>query len=151
MKITELSQSKCKLMKNVTDLIGRILIGLFFFYEAIDTMVFFKQTRETLTSFGINFAQDWLIVGSIIILLVGAIMVIIGYYANIGALLLFIYWFVFTMVVYSFWNDNSEGKSLTINFFMRNMALCGGLLILVANGAGQWSVKRILHVLRLPK
>lgn len=138
-------------MKNVTDLIGRILIGLFFFYEAIDTMVFFKQTRETLTSLGINFAQDWLIVGSIIILLVGAIMVIIGYYASIGALLLFIYWFVFTMVVYSFWNDDSEGKSLTINFFMRNMALCGGLLILVANGAGQWSVRRILHVLRLPK
>ncbi|MBT8229201.1 MAG: DoxX family protein [Bacteroidia bacterium] len=138
-------------MKNVTDLIGRIFIGLFFFYEAIDTMVFFKQTRETLTSLGINFAQDWLIVGSIIILLVGAVMVIIGYYANIGALLLFIYWFVFTMVVYSFWNDNSDAKSLTINFFMRNMALCGGLLILAANGAGRWSVRRILHVMRLPK
>ncbi|MBT8191525.1 MAG: DoxX family protein [Saprospiraceae bacterium] len=138
-------------MKNVTDLIGRIFIGLFFFYEAIDTMVFFKQTRETLTSLGINFAQDWLIVGSIIILLVGAVMVIIGYYANIGALLLFIYWFVFTMVVYSFWNDNSDTKSLTINFFMRNMALCGGLLILIANGAGRWSVRRILHVMRLPK
>jgi putative oxidoreductase len=138
-------------MKNSADLIARILIGLFFFYEAFDTMVFFKQTRETLTSYGINFAQDWLITGSIIILLVGAIMVIIGYYANIGALLLFIYWFVFTLVVYSFWNDPIEVKSLHITSFMRNMALCGGLLILVANGAKEYSVKRILHVLRLPK
>ena len=138
-------------MKNTSDLIGRILLGLFFFYEAIDTMVFFDQTRETLSSYGIEFMQDWLIVFSIIILLLGAIMVIIGYYASIGALLLFIYWFIFTMVVYSFWNEPTEEKTVTIKFFMRNMALCGGLLILVANGAKQWSVKRILHVMRLPK
>ncbi len=138
-------------MKNTSDLIGRILIGLFFFYEAIDTMVFYKQTRQTLSSYGIEWAQDLLIVGSIIILLIGAIMVIIGYYASIGAFLLFIYWFVFTLVVYSFWNDISDDKSQTIKFFMRNMALCGGLLILAANGASKFSVKRILHVMRLPK
>ena len=138
-------------MKNSADLIGRILIGLFFFYEAFDTMVFFDDTRETLTSYGINFAQDFLIVCSIIILLIGAIMVIIGYYASIGALLLFIYWRVFTIVVYSFWNEPEETKSLYMVSFMRNLALCGGLLILVANGAKQFSVKRILHVMRLPR
>ncbi len=138
-------------MKNTADLIGRILIGLFFFYQAFDTMVFFDDTRETLTNYGIHFAQDFLIVGSIIILLVGAIMVIIGYYASIGALLLFIYWFVFTLVVYSFWNEPEETKNLHLISFMRNLALCGGLLILVANGAKDFSVKRILHVMRLPK
>ena len=138
-------------MKNSADLLGRILIGLFFFYEAFDTMVFFDDTRETLTSYGINFAQDFLIVCSIIILLIGAIMVIIGYYASIGALLLFIYWLVFTIVVYSFWNEPEETKSLYMVSFMRNLALCGGLLILVANGAKQFSVKRILHVMRLPR
>lgn len=138
-------------MKNSADLIGRILIGLFFFYQAFDTMVFFDDMRETLTNYGINFAQDFLIVGSIIILLVGAIMVIIGYYASIGALLLLVYWFVFTLVVYSFWNEPEATKSLHMTSFMRNLALCGGLLILVANGARDFSVKRILHVMRLPK
>lgn len=138
-------------MKNSADLIGRILIGLFFFYQAFDTMVFFDDMRETLTNYGINFAQDFLIVGSIIILLVGAIMVIIGYYASIGALLLLVYWFVFTLVVYSFWNEPEATKSLHMISFMRNLALCGGLLILVANGARDFSVKRILHVMRLPK
>mgnify|MGYP002414162974 CR=1 FL=1 len=78
-------------------------------------------------------------------------MVIIGYYASIGALLLFIYWLVFTIVVYSFWNEPEETKSLYMVSFMRNLALCGGLLILVANGAKQFSVKRILHVMRLPR
>ena len=54
-------------MKNTSDLIGRILIGLFFFYEAFDTMVFYNQTQETLTNYGITWAQDFLIVGSIIL------------------------------------------------------------------------------------
>jgi len=138
-------------MKNWVDLISRIAIGLFFFYQAFDTMVFFQGTRETLTNYGITFAQDWLIVGSIIILLLGGMMVIIGYYASIGASLLFVYWFTFTVIVYSFWNEPPDVKTLHINSFMRNMALCGGLLHIVAHGAKDYSVKRILHVLRLPK
>ena len=142
---------KTGMMKNTADLVGRLLIGLFFFYEAFDTMVFFDETRNTLTNYGITFAQDLLIVASIIILLLGAIMVIIGYYASIGALLLLIYWFTFTMIVYSFWNDPVDVKGLHLKAFMRNLALCGGLFIMVANGARNWGVKRILHVLRLPK
>lgn len=138
-------------MKNWVDLISRIAIGLFFFYQAFDTMVFFQGTRETLTNYGITFAQDWLIVISIIILLLGGMMVIIGYYASIGASLLFVYWFAFTVIVYSFWNEPPDVKTLHINSFMRNMALCGGLLHIVAHGAKDYSVKRILHVLRLPK
>ena len=78
-------------------------------------------------------------------------MVIIGYYASVGAMILFIYWFLFTLIVYSFWNDPVGEKTLAITYFSRNMALCGGLLILAANGATGWSVKRILHVMRLPK
>ncbi len=138
-------------MKNVADLIARIVIGLFFLYEAFDTMVFFKQTKETLSSYGFEFAQDVFITISIIFLLIGGIMVIIGYYASVGAFLLFVYWFVFTMIVYSFWNDPEDIRRLHTVFFMRNMALCGGLLLLVANGAGDYSVRRIFHVMRLPK
>lgn len=139
------------MFKKIVELIGRIILGLFFFFEAVDTIVYFGETRATLESYGITFAPNLIIVLSIITLLIGASMVIIGYYANVGALMLFFYWFLFTLIVYSFWNDPLEEKNLAITYFSRNMALCGGLLILVANGATGWSVKRILHVLRLPK
>ena len=139
------------MIAKIADLIGRLIIGLFFFFEAVDSIVYFRDMKETLSSYGITWAQDLLIVASIIILLLGSIMVIIGYYANIGALLLFIYWFIFTLIVYAFWNELPDEKTMSIKFFSRNMALCGGLLILVANGATGWSVKRILHVMRLPK
>lgn len=139
------------MISKIADLLGRLIIGLFFFFEAVDSIVYFKDMKETLTSYGITWAQDLLIVLSIIILILGSVMVIIGYFASFGALLLFIYWFTFTIVVYAFWNDMPGEKTMTIKFFSRNMALCGGLLILVANGATGWSVKRILHVMRLPK
>jgi len=137
--------------KKVADLLGRIILGLFFFFEAVDTIVYFDQTRKTLSVYGITWAQDVLIVGSIILLLIGSVMVIIGYYANFGASMLFFYWLVYTLIVYSFWNDGLADKPLAITHFSRNLALCGGLLILMANGSSGWSVRRILHVLRLPK
>ncbi len=139
------------MFKNVTDLLGRILIGLFFFFEAIDTIVYFKETKETLYSYGITWGPNFLVAASIVLLLIGAAMVIIGYYASIGATMLFVYWFIFTLVVYPFWAEPMAEKNLAITYFSRNMALCGGLLILMANGATGWSVRRILHVLRLPK
>ena len=107
--------------------------------------------KETLTSYGITWAQDFLIVASIVILVLGSVMVIIGYYASVGATLLLVYWFTFTMIVYPFWLEDVGDKTLAIKFFSRNMALCGGLFILIANGATGWSVKRILHTMRLPK
>jgi len=139
------------MLKKIADLAGRLILGLFFFFEAVDSIVYFPDMRETLSSYGIEWAQGFLITASIVILIVGSVMVIIGYYASVGATLLFIYWFVFTLVVYPFWLEEAGEKTLTINFFSRNMALCGGLLILMANGATGWSVKRILHTLRLPK
>lgn len=137
--------------QKIADLLGRLFIGLFFFFEAVDSIVYFRDMKVTLDAYGITWAQDFLIVASIFILLLGAIMVIIGYYASVGAALLLIYWFVFTIIVYPFWAEDAGDKTLAITYFSRNMALCGGLLILIANGATGWSVKRILHTLRLPK
>ncbi len=139
------------MIKKIADLAGRLIIGLFFFFEAVDSIVYFKDMKQTLSAYGIDWAQEFLIVASIILLVLGSVMVIIGYYASIGAAMLFVYWFVFTLTVYPFWMEDVGDKTLSIKFFSRNMALCGGLLILIANGATGWSVKRILHTLRLPK
>jgi putative oxidoreductase len=138
-------------MKDIADLLGRICIALIFVYEAIDTLLFYKHTQRTMTEYGITWNQDLLLVIVVIFLIVGALLVIIGYYANIGALLLLLYYLPFTLIVYSFWNDPLNVQRINALYFMRNMAVCGGLLLLIANGAGKYSVKRLIHVMRLPK
>lgn len=138
-------------MKDVADLLGRLFIGLIFFYEVIDSVLFFENTKETMIAYGLTWRPGFLLGLTIIILLVGSVLVIIGYNANFGAWLLLLYWIPFTFIVYSFWNDPESIRRLNALYFMRNMAIVGGLLLLISNGSGKYSVRRLIHRLRLPK
>ena len=138
-------------MKDVFDLLARIFIAILFFYEALDSFFFYDTTKATMTKYGFVWQQDFFLVGSIIILTIGALLVLIGYYANYGAFFLLIYWLTYTFFIYSFWNDAPEFQRANALKFVHNLALCGGLLLLMANGAGKYSVKRLIYVLRLPK
>jgi putative oxidoreductase len=138
-------------MKDIADLLARILLAFLFIYEAIDGLVFFDKTKATMTAYGLTWRQDLMLWFLIILMLVGGILVLIGYYANIGAFMLLMYWLPFTLIVYSFWNDPAEFKRTHALYFMRNLAMCGGLLLLIANGAGKYSVKRLIYILKLPQ
>jgi len=138
-------------MKDVADLIGRFFIGFIFLYEAIDSILYFQNTKQTMIDYGIVWRPAMLLVLVIIALLIGSILVLIGYKAKTGATLLMLYWLPFTFIVYSWWNDPVELQRLNALYFMRNMAIVGGLLLLMANGTGRFSVKRLIHRMRLPK
>ena len=138
-------------MKDIADLIGRIFISLLFIYEALDTLLFFDNSKHTMEDYGVSYYPNILLGTIIFLLFLGSILVLIGYYARVGAFLLLVYWLTFTVIVYSFWNDPPLVQRLNALYFMRNIALSGGLLLLIANGAGNYSVKRLIHVMRLPK
>lgn len=138
-------------MKDIYDLLGRIFISLIFLYEILDIIFFWAMNKETMSTYGITWRQDLLLVGVLILLFIGSTLVIIGYYAGFGAFLLLLYWLPFTAVVHSFWNEPLEAQRIETLNFMSNMAICGGLLLLMANGAGKFSVRRLIHSLRLPK
>ncbi len=138
-------------MKDIYDLLGRIFISLIFIYEALDSIFFFNNTLETMANYGITWMPKLILVTTIIMLVLGASMVLIGYFASVGAFLLLLYWLPVTLIVYSFWNDPIDYQRLSALYFTRNLAVCGGLLLLMANGAGKYSVRRLIHTLRLPK
>lgn len=138
-------------MKDVADLLARIFIAFIFFYEAFDSIVFFKNTKETMSLYGINWQQDVLLSGVIFALILGSFLILIGYYSRVGAFLVLLYWVPFTMIVYSFWNDPIELRRIQSLYFMRNMGVAAALLLIIVNGSGKYSVRRMLHVLRLPK
>lgn len=138
-------------MKDVADLLGRIFLGILFIYEALDSIIFFDKTVSTMRSHGINFYPNAILVVLIIFLVVGSILVLIGYYARFGAFMLLLYWLPFTLYAYSFWNDTGNLMRINSLNFMRAMAISGGLLIMIANGAGKYSVKRLIYVMKLPK
>jgi len=138
-------------MKGIADLLGRIFLSTIFFYEVLDTIFFYGNTKETMTTYGFTFAQDAVLITGLVAIGIGAFLVAIGYFARVGAVLLLLYWLPFTFVVYDFWNAPQEFQKLNMLYFMRNLAVAGGLLMLLAHGSGQYSVRRLIHVMRLPK
>jgi len=138
-------------MKDYLDLLARLCIAFIFLYEAYDSIVFFAHTKETMTEYGIVWNQNILLGAVIFSLIVGSILILIGYYASIGGFLILLYWIPFTFIIYSFWNDPLEYRRIHSLYFMRNLGTAAALLLLMANGAGKFSVRRVLHSLRLPE
>jgi putative oxidoreductase len=138
-------------LKDIAELIARIWIAFVFIYEAFDALVFFNKTKATMTAYGILWHQDLVLKVTIFMLLLGGILVLIGYFSRVGATLLLAYWLPMTLIVYSFWDDPGDLRRLHALYFMRNLALCGGLLLLIANGAGKYSIKRLIYIMKLPK
>lgn len=138
-------------MKNIIDLIGRSLVAVIFIYDGLDSVFYFQKTKELMTSYGLNWQQDVLLLISIVLLLVGGTLVLIGYRASFGSILLLLYWIPVTFIVHSFWNETGEGLRLELNHFMKNLAIAGGLFIILVNGSGRYSVKTLLANTRVPK
>jgi putative oxidoreductase len=137
-------------MNNVFDLLGRILISTIFFYEGIDSILYAEKTKLTMAEYGITWQQDVLFYSSIVFLMIGATMVLIGYRIRFGVWLLLIYWVPVTFIVYSFWNDPPNEQHLHAILFMKNIAVAGGLLMIAAHGGGKYSIQRLFRVTRIP-
>lgn len=138
-------------MKNILDLIARICLATIFLFEAYDSIAYFQQTKNTMTTYGLTWNQDFLLLVTIILLSLGGILILIGYKASFGAFLLLLYWVPVTFIVFSFWNDPVEIRRLQSIMFMKNIAIIGGLLAIMVNGAGKYSVKRLLAAVRSPR
>lgn len=136
-------------MKDIADLVGRIFISLIFLYEAYDSIVFFNSTKKTMTEYGMVWQQETLLILSIVGLILGGLFVLFGFQTRFGAGMLLIYYFVVTLVLYSFWNDPYPLRRINAIHFMKNLAIIGGLLIIMVNGSGRYSVRRLLSYTKI--
>ena len=114
-------------MTRIFDLIARILISILFLLNGIFKINNYEGTVGWMESFGL---PGILIFPAIILEIVGPILIIIGYQTRIAAAALSLFC-VATAII--FHNDFSDQMQLTA--FLKNIALAGGFLFLVINGA----------------
>jgi putative oxidoreductase len=139
-------------MKNIFDLIGRLLMSVIFYFEAYDKIFFMAATRKTMSDYHIFWHQDLLIYGSCFCLILGATLITIGYRSGFGALLILLYWIPLTFILDKFWEipltDHETRRSVSLHF-MKNIAIMGGLLMIYVHGTGKYSVRRLLSTTRV--
>jgi len=137
-------------MKAFIDLLGRMLLSVIFFFEAYDSIRYFEATKQTMTDYGITWRQDLLLVGAIAVLILGATLILIGYRPALGVSLLLLYWVPVLFIVHAFWNAPPDELRQSSIYFMKDIAITGGLLMVYVNGAGKWSIKRLFATSRVP-
>ena len=136
-------------MKDILDFIARLCVATIFLYEAYDSVAFGKSTKIKMTEYGLTWQQDYLFVLAVIVLVVGALFLLIGYRSKFAAVLLLIYWVPVTFIVHSFWNDDESIRRVQSILFMQNIAIAGALLMVFVHGSGKYSVRRLLDNRRI--
>lgn len=129
----------CELVKQYGPLAGRILIALIFLRSGFGKITGFSGTAGYMASKGMPMAE-FLLVGAIVFELAGAIMLIIGWRVHWGALLLVIFMIPTTLIFHNFWAVDAAQYGNQLNHFMKNVAMIGGLLYVMAFGAGPLSL-----------
>jgi putative oxidoreductase len=125
-------------MKDIIDLIGRIFISSIFLYQAVVNITEAVSVKKEMIEYSVN-RIDFLFATGIVLMILGGLSVLIGYRAKLGALLLLVFLVPSTLTYYFDFADEMQQQ-----MFIRNIAIIGGLLMIVANGSGRYSIKRML-------
>jgi putative oxidoreductase len=70
-----------------------------------------------------------------VLMLLGGLSIILGVYADLGALLLAILLVAMAVKMHDFWNAQGEAKQTEMIGFMKNISMAGGALFLFAYAA----------------
>jgi putative oxidoreductase len=85
---------------------------------------------------------DLLLVGAIVCEFGGALMVLLGWNACLGALLLIVFTVPATLMFHNFWAVDPAQYQNQFNHFMKNLAIIGALAYVMAAGSGPYSLKK---------
>ena len=136
-------------MRDIIDLCGRVALGIFFGYRAYDAIVHPGQMRDLMTDYGITWSQGLWLYGAIVFLVFGSVMLMFGYRSRLAAALLLAYWLPVSLIVYSFWDAPVDELREQLTLLMGNLAIAGGLMLIVAHGTGRLAVRKILATARV--
>ena len=119
-------------------LFGRILFSLIFLFSGFAH--FLGKTIAYGASVGIPMAS-FLVPLSGVIAIIGALCIILGFKAKLGAVLILIFLIPITFKMHQFWNiADPMMMQLQMSLFMKNISMMGGALIIAYFGAGPLSI-----------
>jgi putative oxidoreductase len=120
-----------KTYQNVADLGGRILISYLFLTSGLDKISGYAGTQGYMEAVGVPGGLLPLVIALEVL---GAIAVIVGYQTRLTAAALA----AFTLAASVLFHSGADQMQQLL--FMKNVAITGGFLFLVARGAGDWSL-----------
>jgi len=133
--------SLCNLAKTYAPLLGRILIAALFLRSGFGKITGFSAVAAGMTNKGLPFAE-MLLMGAIVFEIAGSLALVLGWKARWGALLLILFTIPATLIYHDFWSMEGGEYRRQFSHFMKNLAIIGGLLVVMGVGSGPLSLEK---------
>jgi putative oxidoreductase len=124
-----------KALRSLFMFLARLCIAAVFLWGGVGKWLYYDQTSAFMASKGIPMVPLALIVASLVEV-IGALCLIFGYRTRFGATILLLFLIPATALFHDFWNLAGAEQSLQLIQFFKNLAIFGGLLYIICNGAG---------------
>lgn len=122
-------------------LLGRVLLASIFVYSGFGKITGFQGAVGYISGAGLPMPQA-LAVASIIVEFIGGLALLIGFRARWAALVFVVFLIIITPIFHNFWSVPAvEAMNQQINF-IKNIAIIGGMLMVMAFGPGRYSVDK---------
>lgn len=126
-------------MKPFVWLGGRVLLSLIFLLSGTMKVMNWSKSADQMASKGMAMVPFFLL-AAIVIELGGGLSLLLGCKARCGALALAFFLVPVTLIFHDFWAYEGQAMEHQMQHFLKNVTIMGGLLIVVAVGAGRFSV-----------
>ena len=125
-------------------LFGRLCLSAIFLLSGFNKITNWSGTVEHMTQQGMS-AVPLVLAGAIAFEVLGGLSLLLGLYGRLGAILLIAFMIPTTVIFHDFWAVDPAQQQMQMIHFMKNLAIVGGLFMVVAHGAGRYSVDRCLN------
>lgn len=124
-----------EILKDFFVLLGRVCISTMFLWTAYDKIMHWDATVAHYKTKRIPYLNI-VLPAAFGIKVLGAFMILFGWYAHFGAFLLLIVTIPSVIYLHPFWKLQGHDRAVELSKFRKEVAIVGGLLLLLALGAG---------------
>ena len=121
---------------HIVELVGRIFLSALFLIEGVGKLFTQEQVITYMEDYGV---PGILFIPAVIVEILFPLLLIVGYKTRLAALVLALFTLTVTII---FHTDFGDGMQLIL--FLKNLAITGGFMIVIAYGSNKFSLDHFL-------
>ena len=121
---------------HIVELVGRIFLSVLFLIEGIGKLFTQEQVITYMEDYGV---PGILFIPAVIVEILFPLLLIVGYKTRLAALVMALFTLTVTII---FHTDFGDGMQLIL--FLKNLAITGGFMIVIAYGSNKFSLDHFL-------
>jgi putative oxidoreductase len=129
--------------ESIAPLFGRLVLSWFYFTQAYRYTRDWNDTTQFLMLKNLPAAPVFLFI-SLMGIVLGGLSLLLGFRTRIGALTLFTITVAATIIMHDYWTlQTAAARTADYDIFARNIAIAGGLLVLIGMGGGRFGMDNV--------